>query len=37
MELLCGKCGESVSGPEEKSVKETMARHEAKKHKKGKK
>ena len=30
-ELTC-KCGEEVSGPDEESVKETMARHEKKAH-----
>ena len=28
--LVCMKCGVDVSGPDEKSVKETMARHEKK-------
>lgn len=30
MEAICKQCGESVSGPDEKSVRETMARHEQK-------
>ena len=33
-ELVC-KCGEDVSGPDEKDVKATMARHIAKAHPKG--
>ena len=33
MELVCKKCGESVSGDDEADVKATMKRHEAKKHK----
>lgn len=33
MRLTCKKCGEVVSGPVEASVKETMARHNMKKHK----
>jgi hypothetical protein len=37
MELVCKECGADVSGPGEKSVKETMARHMATKHPKGKK
>ena len=30
--LICKRCGEVVSGPDAKSVAETMARHKAKKH-----
>lgn len=30
--LVCPKCGEDVSGPDEKAVNETMARHTAKRH-----
>lgn len=33
MQLTCDKCGEVVSGPVEESVKDTMDRHKAKKHK----
>lgn len=33
MTLTCETCGEVVSGPVEASVKATMARHMAKKHK----
>ena len=33
MEAICKKCGESVSGPVEASVKAALARHTAKKHK----
>lgn len=31
-ELKCSKCKEVVSGPDAKSVKETMARHTKTKH-----
>lgn len=31
-ELVCKLCRESVSGPDEKDVKATMARHQKKKH-----
>ena len=30
--VTCSKCGEAVSGPDKKSVEDTMARHESKKH-----
>lgn len=36
MELTCRRCGEKVSGPQEKSVMDTMKRHMAKKHPKKK-
>ena len=26
--MVCEKCGEEVSGPDKKSVEETMARHD---------
>lgn len=32
--LVCAKCGQDVSGPDAKSVKETMARHMKKAHRK---